>query len=382
MKQIEDGSGQPSAGQVLRGGFGATELQTQAETAAVAVAAQAKAAIEARYILALRQKRDWMEVRSRLIKESQRPGFAQSGIYQKPIGRDQSKWPTGPSIRFAEAALRCMTNVFPETMVVYESDDKRIIQVSVTDLEANLTYASQVVIQKTVERRNPNSAEVISERKNSYGDTVYVVRATEDDLLNKQNALISKALRTMALRLLPGDIMDECMEIMLETRQADIKADPDAAKKKLVDAFDAIGISPTDLAAWLKHSLDRIQPAELNDLRSIYSAIRDGEATWDAVMDARGGGGDAEMHQEMREAKAADAQAKLARMKAEEKAAALGVGLKGKSPAPPVEMTEAEMNALTAQTDAQQAQPEAETLPHTPEATGKPAPKFTFGGKK
>ena len=308
-----------TAGQTARQDFGSQELTVRGETAAVAVAAQAKAAVEARYILALKQPREWMDVRSRLLKECKRTGFAQAGIYRKPIGQDQNKWPTGPSIRFAEAALRCMTNVLPETAVVFEGDDKRIVQVSVTDLEANLTYSTQVVIQKTVERRKA-TGEVLGQRHNSYGDVVYIVRATEDDLLNKQNALISKALRTLALRLLPGDILDECMDLMQETRRAEIKADPDAAKKKLVDAFDAIGISSTDLSAWLRHSLDRIQPAEIAELREIYSAIKDGEATWDGVMEARGVTGSQEQHDEMRAKIEAEAKAKLAERKAVQEA--------------------------------------------------------------
>ena len=47
---------------------------------------------------------------------------------------------------------------------------------------------------------------------NSYGDTVYLVEATEDDLLTKQAAHVSKVIRTAALRLLPSDILEEAME--------------------------------------------------------------------------------------------------------------------------------------------------------------------------
>lgn len=362
MKQITDGSPAPAAGQMVRGGFGSTEMTTMAETAAVAVAAQAKAAIEARYILAMRQPREWMEVRTRLLKECKRPGFAAVAMYAKPIGQDPKKWPRGMSIRFAEAALRCMTNVFPETQIIYESDDKRIVQVSVTDLEANLTYSSQVVIDKTVERKHvKEGVQVLGERKNSYGDTVYLVRATEDDLLNKQNALISKAMRTHALRLLPGDIMDECRtEVETVAASAD-KADPEAAKKKLVDAFADLGVSPTDIAAWLRHSLDRIQPAEVTMLRSIYSAIRDGEATWDAVMEDRGETGSAEQQTEMRTKLEADAKAKLAEMKAKEQAKPT----EGQAP-----LTEEEMKAATEAADAKAEQKQ--------EA---PKPKLTFGGR-
>lgn len=282
----------PVRGQTARQDFGGGELTVRGETAAVAVAAQAKAAVEARYMMALHRPRDYDEVRVRLMKECKRPGFAAVARYQKPIGKDKAKWPKGPSIRFAEAALRCMTNCLPETSVIFESEGQRIVKVSVTDLENNLTFSSEVVIEKTVERKFvKDDQDKLGERTNSYGEKVYLVRATEDDLLNKQNALISKALRTHALRLLPGDILDECMALVQDTLTREVAADPDAAKKKLVDAFNDVGVGPVDLQQYLGHSLDRIQPAEIAELRQIYSTIKDGEGTWAAVMESRDGAG-------------------------------------------------------------------------------------------
>lgn len=275
MSQLLNGPG------IQREEFGANQIEVIKETAATAVAAQAKAAVEARYILALRKPREWEEVRVRMEKECRRPGFAQVARYAKPVGNQKI---VGPSIRFAEAALRCMTNVYPETTIIYESAEQRIVQVSVTDLESNLTYSSQVVLSKTVERSKPTGV-VVGERLNSRGEKVYIVQATEDELLNKQNALISKALRTSALRLLPGDILDRCMDLVIETLSGEVKNDPDAEKRKIVDAFSGIGVSPSDITAYLGHTLDRIQPAELVDLRQVFTAIREGEATWESIMD-------------------------------------------------------------------------------------------------
>lgn len=294
-------------GAVVRQEFGANEIQRSGETAATAVAAQAEAAVKARYWLAIQRPRDWEDVRVRLEKECHRPGFADSAWYRKPIGQGVE----GFSIRFAEAALRCMTNCYPETLVVFEDDRKRIIQVGVTDLESNLTYTSQIVINKTVERRQlKDGQQPISQRVNSTGQTVYLVEATEDDLLNKQNALISKALRTNALRLMPGDILDRCENLILKTRQDKAAQDPDAQKRALVDAFHAQGITPADLMAYLGHSLDRVQPAELVELRSVYTAIKDGETKWDDVMEHRSGvTGSKDLQQEVLERKLAEARA-------------------------------------------------------------------------
>jgi hypothetical protein len=268
----------------VREEFGAKATTAIVETSASAVAARAKAEVEARYILAVNKPRNLDTVRVRMLAEAKRPGFAAVAIYHKPIGKGIE----GPSIRLAEAALRCMGNVLPETTTVYDDPNKRIIRVSVTDLECNLTYAHEIVIEKTVERSKVQDGQtVVGTRKNSYGKTTYIVTATEDDLLNKQNALVSKALRTLALRILPGDILDEVMATVRAVREQGVRQDPAAARKALVDAFAAIGVLPDALAAYVGHQLDACSPAELLELRGVYAAVRDGEVRWVDALDAK-----------------------------------------------------------------------------------------------
>ena len=267
-------------------GFGSVTSTALAETASSSVAAQARAAVESRYIIAMQRPRDWDDVRLALMKECKRPRFAQTARYLKPVG----KGVTGFSIRFAEAALRCMRNVLPETSTVYDDSLKRIMRVTVTDLEANVSYSQDVVIEKTVERSKPREGEPpIAVRTNSRGFKTYTVRADDDDLLNKSAALVSKALRGLALRLVPGDILDEAMDEILRTQQNEDAKDPGAARKALVDAFAAIGVKPSDLKDYLGHDLDSSTPAELADLRAVYAALRDGEATWKATIEHKKG---------------------------------------------------------------------------------------------
>jgi hypothetical protein len=267
-------------------GFGTSSLVRANETSSTALAAQAKAQVEARYIIAMQRPRDLDTVRAKLLKECSRPGFADVARYAKPIGGDKKI--EGPSIRFAEAALRCMGNITPASNVVWDDDKKRVIRVGVTDVEANLTYETDVVIEKTVERKFlKKGQQALGSRVNSYGDPVYLVAATEDDLLNKQNAQISKALRTLGLRLLPGDILEECMDQVIRTQNDRDAKDPDAAKKRLLDAFSKLGVLPNQIAEYLGHATDALAPAELIDLRAVYSAISEGETTWQAIVSTR-----------------------------------------------------------------------------------------------
>jgi len=252
-------------------------VQSGGETASQAVASQAKALVEARYIMAYRNPRDIDRVREKLMKECKRPSFARVARYFKPIGKGVE----GPSIRFAEAALRCMGNITIETMTVYDDREKRIVRVAVTDLEANVPYSQDVTIDKAVERKNPKPGDVvIRTRLNSRNESVSLIEATEDDILNKQNALISKAVRTLGLRLVPGDLIDEAMYFVKKTLNDESAKDPDAAKLSLFDAFGDIGITVEQIKEFIGHDCASLTPKELNDLRGLYSAIRDGEATW------------------------------------------------------------------------------------------------------
>ncbi len=273
------------AGTIARREFGGEELASTAETASSAVAAQAKAAIEARYVMALRRPRDLDGVRVRLLAECRRKGFADAAIYSKPVG---GKLIEGPSVRFAEAAIRCMGNILPETATIYDDASKRIVRQSVTDLESNVTYIKDVVIEKVVERTSLKDGQVaISERTNSTGKRTYLVTATEDALLNKEGALVSKAMRSSALRILPGDILDECMELCQKTISDQAAKDPAGERKHLADGFARMGVQPEALKAYLGHALDACTPAELVDLRKTYSTLKDGEATWQDVMETR-----------------------------------------------------------------------------------------------
>jgi hypothetical protein len=264
------------------------------ETAASSVAAQSKALVEARYIIAMRKPRVWDQVRQDILRECRRPSFAhnKSAWYKKPIGKGVE----GLGIRFVEVALRCMTNVLIETTMIYEDEQKEVQRVSVTDLEANVTYPLDVRVSKTVERSKPmDDGTYFSVRLNSENRKVYTVIATDDELLNKRAALISKAIRTLGLRIVPGDIQDEAEQIIKETRLNDAAADPDSERKRIADGFAEINVRASDLVEYLGHALEACSPPELVGLRGLYGAIRDGETTWTAVMDNKreqDGGGD------------------------------------------------------------------------------------------
>ena len=260
------------------------------ETAASAMAAQAEALVKARMTVALARPRDIDGVRLKMLKECDRVGFADEAIYLKPMGGD-NKALEGLSIRFAEAAIQLMGNIDVLCPVVYDDDEKRIIQVTVLDLETNAAFSSGITIMKRVERKwLRDGQQAISARVKEDGSTVYLVYATDDQIMNQQNALKSKAIRSEGLRLVPGWLKEECLERCYETltkKKAGTAEDPDKQRKALFEKYAAVGVNPEQVKTWLGHDPDTMNAFELRALRGLYNAIKDGEASWKDAMEDR-----------------------------------------------------------------------------------------------
>jgi hypothetical protein len=320
----------PQAGMVAREGMAGTELAVSGEMNTAAMVAEARAKIESMHIVAKRFPRNEEDVRIKLLRDCRRPLFAEKARYAKPQGKKKVRDPDsgrevwvenkveGPSIRFVEAALRHMGNIRQEAQTTYDDADKRKMLISVTDLESNSSFSMEVTIEKTVERRSvKEGADVLGTRKNSYGETVFILRATEDEMQQKQAALISKAIRTNGLRIIPADLIEESMGAVIETQKNRDAEDPDAARKAIADAFFTIGVQPSAIAAYLGHDIAACSPTEMLELRAIYMAIRDGETTWSEVLKSRTG-----TEEEKEGAKAATEKVEALKKKLDEKAKA------------------------------------------------------------
>jgi hypothetical protein len=328
--QLVKANGGPTA---LIEQFGGREIQMSRETASEASAAQAQAEIQARYIMAERHPRKIENFRVILLKECDRPRFAEMAIYKKPVGKKKDRYgkeiidpktnkpiediKEGPSIRLIEVALQHYKNVLSQATVLYENDEIRIDRIGVTDLENNVTFMKDIAVPKRVERRGfkkgnkvepPSGRTVISERQNSYGDVVYLVQATDDEVRIKESALTSIEIRNNGRRLLPQDIIEEAMDACRATAERQDAQDPNAAKRKVIDSFATLDLLPSDLEMLLGHSLDRISPPELALLRGVFVGIRDGEATWDEVMASHAAEGSTEAAKDVAEKKILDLQ--------------------------------------------------------------------------
>ena len=282
---------QPRAHQMSRRDFAGVSLETGG-AATAALVAKSRADIEARWIMAMKMPRNLDDCRQQIIRECKRPGFADVAVYARPVGRvknERGEWvqsfAEGLSIRFAEAAMRVLGNMSCEVETIYDGDTDRTVRVTVTDFETNAMWRRDVTVKKTVERRQlKKGQQALGTRLNSYGDQVFIVEATDDEVAVKEAALVSKAARTGILRVVPGGLQDEAMALCKRIAADKDAKDPDAARVRMLDAFAAMGVRALDIEDYIGHTTAQFAPAELAQFRSIYSALESGETTWAEII--------------------------------------------------------------------------------------------------
>jgi hypothetical protein len=289
------------AGQMSRQDFSGTSLAVT-NAATEALVAQSRAMTEARWIMAMRAPRQMDMVRQDIMAECRVPGFAEVATYSRPCGREQleedgprgkkGEWvevfAEGLSIRAAEVMMRCMGNMQCKATTLYDDARTRMITVSAVDYQTNATWDIDLTVPKTVERKRPKKGQKpIGERVNSYGDRVFIVEASDQDVATKAAAEISKASRTCILRLVPGQLQDEAFVLCQKIAADKTAKDPNAARRGMLDAFASVGVRPSALEQWLGHELDTMSPAERDQLIQIGKAIKEGDLVWADVIEER-----------------------------------------------------------------------------------------------
>lgn len=292
LARSNTGGGMMQATEGADGSRSITAVSAQAH----ALAARQASEIQAQYVFARQNPRDLETVRLSLVKRCKGSRFASVARYRKPQGKRKNdetgvweqQFVEGWSIRFVEEAIKTMGNLREQTSVVSDDEDKRIVCVSLVDLETMTSYSEEVPVPKRVERKELKRNQVpLGLRTNTYGETVYLLPATDDETRMAQARLVSMTLRTLGLRLIPGDILDECLDEVRETSRKDVTTDPNEARKKLVDAFDQIGVKPKDLVEYLGgRPLDALTPDLILELRAVYQAVTGEGVRWRDVLES------------------------------------------------------------------------------------------------
>lgn len=246
---------------------------------------QAIAQYQARVQWASEHPREMDAVRKKILAECKRPAFAEAARYSKPVGNGDVA--TGFTVRFVNEALRMMGNVATESVIAGDDDKLRRVRVLVTDLETSTTFSKELAIEKVIERRSLRANESATAQRQTANGTVYLVRASEDDLSNKEALLSSIVIRQLGLKIIPGELQDECTDVIMETVESAMHTDPEGQRKKLLRLFASLGIKAADLITYVGNPVEKWNTTDLVSLRAIAQSLRDGETNWAAVMQQR-----------------------------------------------------------------------------------------------
>lgn len=247
------------------------------EVAVAAVSTAVTAEIQSAFTIAKKFPRS-TEFAIANIKDSCRNLlFAQKAIYAKPVGG--GKVVRNLSVRAAEEIAALWGNIKTYSVVLYDGPDKKIVSITAMDLQTNTSYSTQITINKTVERKNLNGRDPLSTRKNSHGEEIYTVAASEHDLITKTNAAISKEVRNNVLRLIPAHVKIKAFEILEQTLLKRATNDSKEETRNLIDAFFALNVVPETIEELIEIPLAELTPADLVELRTYYTAIKNGSTT-------------------------------------------------------------------------------------------------------
>ena len=254
-----------------------------------AAAVRSAEEVKVAYQVANYRPRNIQQARQSLVDVCGRPSFAPLIEWEKPAAGKKIK---GVTIRLMEEAIKAYTNIQVTKTTVYEDAVNRKVVVKVIDLENNISYEDESVIRKTVERSNAGDRVVISQRQNSKGEATYLVEATEDEMLGKTNAQVSKMIRTLAKRLIPADLIEDGLDKARKTMRNADAVDPKTASNKIFDSFKGLGITPDMIAIYVGSNKAIFTLDELESLRGLYAALKEKETTWKEVVDGLQKNGD------------------------------------------------------------------------------------------
>jgi hypothetical protein len=226
--------------------------------------ARAIAEVQAQYIIAKRFPRNQNECYMAIMDACKRPFLAEQAMYAYPRGGTLIK---GPSIRLAETMAQCWGNLDCGVREISQSDGVSVAEAYAIDLQTNTRITK--IFHVPHKRDTKKGTTRLTEARDIY------------ELVANQGA---RRLRACILGIIPGDVIEAAVERCARTLESSDIPLPEQIRK-MITAFDEIGVKVEHLEKRLGHNLDAIIPQEIVTLKSIYKSIKDGMANREQFFD-------------------------------------------------------------------------------------------------
>ena len=228
---------------------------------------RATAEVQAAYVIAKKFPRNQMECYSQIIDACKRPFLAEQSMYAYPRG---GQTVTGPSIRLAEVMAQAWGNLDCGVRELSQSNGVSIAEAYAVDLQTNTRVTK--IFQVPHVRDTKKGRQKLTDARDIY------------ELVANMGA---RRMRACILAVLPGDVVEAAVEQCKKTMQSSDIPLSDQIKKMVV-AFDELGVKVEHLEKRLGHKLDATIPQEIVVLKSIYKSIKDGHSGREAFFDIAG----------------------------------------------------------------------------------------------
>ena len=219
--------------------------------------ARAVAEVQAAYVIAKKFPRDQNAAYMSIIEACKRPFLAEQSMYAYPRGGSLVK---GPSIRLAEMLAQNWGNLDCGVKEISQSNGVSVAEAYAIDLQTNTRITK--VFHVPHKRDTKKGSVKLTDARDIY------------ELVANQGA---RRLHACILGIIPGDVIEAAVERCSRTLESSEIPITEQIRKMVV-AFDEIGVKVEHLEKRLGHNLDATIPQEIVTLKSIYKSIKDGMA--------------------------------------------------------------------------------------------------------
>lgn len=218
---------------------------------------RAEQEVQAAFVIAKKFPRNLNQSYIDIINSCKRSSLAETAMYAFPRG---GQLVTGPSIRMAEMMAMCYGNIDCGIREISQENDTAVAEAYAIDLQTNTRITK--VFSVKLERHTKKGITKLSDPRDRY------------ELIANNGA---RRLRSCILALIPGDITEDAVNQCRKTLESSDIPLADRIKK-MVMAFNELGVSVEHIEKRLGHNLDATIPAELVTLQSIFRSLKDGMA--------------------------------------------------------------------------------------------------------
>ena len=194
-----------------------------------------------------------------------RPSMAKIAMYSYPRGGTQVE---GPSSTLINMIAACWGNLTSGYTIVERGPDYTKINAWATDLESNTTKNREETIKHYRAKGSGNNKRM-------------ELLTDERDIREYVASWAVRAERACIEKIVPRDVVEECMAQCNETMSSDIENTDPKKIQALINAFAEYKVTVPMLEQKIGRHLDAIMPAQVIMLRKIYTGLKDGYATVD-----------------------------------------------------------------------------------------------------